>query len=345
MGGGPKAKPSCNKGGKNGTKRGTKRELAKARDELKQRLERVRKQRLHTIVGLGAVIVLYVIYSGSAEEGYNQTKCSCSCSCPACSANTVDVEQAHSNGSQADRSPHTHPTGSSGSSEEPLPGRVLLGRSSPQLKGKLTLTADNTFVAYLDGIELVPANAQRLQDACKGTRTTVSNSNKYCACEKPTGPRCQWDTPETFSIDVKNPSSILAVQIINFGGAATDPLTGGANPAGLLAEYTHNGKSCLVSDTTWKCTYALGATSRYTDPLHWTREDYDDGWWFAAHTLGRNQWNAWVGTPGHNQRNGQSIWYSMRGEIPGISPEAHWIWSGADAPAVTTWCRARISNC
>eukprot|EP01090_Pellita_catalonica_P012902 TRINITY_DN2934_c0_g1_i1.p1 TRINITY_DN2934_c0_g1~~TRINITY_DN2934_c0_g1_i1.p1 ORF type:complete len:1122 (-),score=204.78 TRINITY_DN2934_c0_g1_i1:44-3076(-) len=206
-------------------------------------------------------------------------------------------------------------------------------------EGEIVITADNTFIAYVDGQELVPPDAAAEAANCVGG---LHNPGKYCCNQLKAGAkqiaRCDWTRSETYKIDVTN-TSVLAVSIVNYQGGHANPYYKG-NPAAMLMQYKRNGQMCAVSSAEWRCTHAPPVLTNNA----WTTYNYDDSAWTPAFNMGANAAGAWVGTPGASRFKGNSIWYAVAGNKPvaGITPAAQWVWSDINAGEVQAWCRLYI---
>eukprot|EP01088_Endostelium_zonatum_P001554 TRINITY_DN1185_c0_g1_i1.p1 TRINITY_DN1185_c0_g1~~TRINITY_DN1185_c0_g1_i1.p1 ORF type:complete len:1635 (-),score=388.23 TRINITY_DN1185_c0_g1_i1:75-4979(-) len=216
-----------------------------------------------------------------------------------------------------------------------------------------TVTADNSYELYVDGVEIPPANAAAISrdGGCKGKRMS-SDQGKYC-CENDAAsgasPRCDWTKSERFDFPIKSSGSVVAIHVVNFhhGGdpKAGDSTTGGANPAALLVSYLNNGRQCGVSDTNdWLCTFSLTAAEQSS--MSWTKYDYDESRWKSPVGYGINGPNAWAGAPGANLFKGNSVWFSGAGTIANVPTYAQWIWGdrGAAGAFPEMWCRTRVPN-
>eukprot|EP01089_Gocevia_fonbrunei_P017587 TRINITY_DN5755_c0_g1_i2.p1 TRINITY_DN5755_c0_g1~~TRINITY_DN5755_c0_g1_i2.p1 ORF type:complete len:1415 (-),score=388.58 TRINITY_DN5755_c0_g1_i2:79-4323(-) len=219
---------------------------------------------------------------------------------------------------------------------------VLCGSAAPPTttQGELTITADNTFELYVDGVEIPPADAAQLAAACVNQPKLALS--KYCCAQSVTGgsPRCAWGESETIKINLKD-SSIIAVHVTNLLGNHEDPFTVGGNPGGLLVQYKTGGRVCSVSSSEWRCSHAVSDADVKSGA--WATYNFNDSSFKSCDSLGTNKAKGWVGTPGAARFGGDSIWYASLGApIKDIVPYAQWVWGENTQSEAEMWCRLYV---
>ena len=242
----------------------------------------------------------------------------------------------------------------------PSPGASPAPKYPGTIPTTWTVTADNSFEFYVDGVEVPPTDAQAI-DVQKGCAGSIKYTpyNKYCCSNAASGAsaRCDWTKSETFTAPVQSDRSIIAIHVTNFpvkppsppnDASATDPTDGGANPAALLVSYVRDGRQCGVSDISdWRCSFDVPQAD--VNSGVWTTADYSgDSNFKSPVSFGLNGPGSFTVFGGQAAQlyKGHSIWYSGTGQIKGIPTYAQWIWGAAHAAGnkPQMWCRTFVPN-